>query len=1065
MGRRSPRLARTAIVALLWPEESEPRARRRLNQLLYSLKKQVRDPTPFIAKGDELVRLSPPFFSDLDEFESALEQRAFLTCAKLVECRFLGMLEGSLTRELEDWIDTRRMDLQRRLRRGAERRWNECEQAGDWEHACETVEALQTLDPFNEDFLRMEMEARAKMGFAWEAEAVFSDFQEMMAEVGGRPWTPSEKTQILLEEIRRLVTDSGDLPSPKTPKTQPEPPLQGRDEEKVHLRNTLRKVPHQHLQGVLLSGEAGIGKTRVIREALGGLRAEGKQVFFAGTAELEKMIPLNPLIEVFGGDLAGQVLRALEEPWRTVLFGVMPGHYPGEGPIPEAPHIQPGSVPRRLYEAFHQLLLALTAQEPLVLVLEDLQWADETTISVLEFLIRRWDQGRLQLLISTRSEEIRRNPVLAGFLENLRLDENFLEIILEDLDPESSDALIQNLSPKVLGIRELSHLRSLAGGNPFFLIELTLEFLAGRIDPAVRPQETLSIPLSIRQVLRRRLSQLSEDAELTLGTLAVFGKPLDVPGLARIGRLPGSKCLAGLDQLHRFRLVEWLGAEVSLRHELIRQTVYQDLGDSRRSLLHERVARYLLRTREMPPPDELAVHFHHSPAKAEAKHYATEAAARAEASGAVAEALHFLRIAREYSEEPGEVTDLIGKMGHLNYLHQNLNEAAPLLELAAQRFRREGREGEALEAEIERIDCLAEMGRLPHGECLEELQRAKDAAQGSGRWRSFHNALDVEAHLFASKGDLAGVRGVVDQARVFAKKGSPGAQSKAQTIMALNIYFGSHTAALKAAREAVSVAKTTDDNDLALTALNRLILVLHYQGRLHTPEGLAAQKEAEMRLVTCGDLGLKFYVRLNMAVWHLEIGELPQALTAFDTVRKVVHGIKARRPQTMLKLNLGELGLLSFDFSAARESYANAEKSLTPASPHFYQILINAGLGLCALHEGDLGEARRRESVLPTQQGFWTFDPTIVTTFRAKMLLRRRDSEGAVALIERVRADIQDRFVPAWLRLTLEQCRIQKRTDPSKVTLLSAEGFKVAQRLDLTERSRQFQRVGLTGLS
>ena len=1028
-GTAEPRLARTTVLSRLWPDESKPRARRRLNQLLYSLKKQVPDPTPFIAKGDELVQCSPPFLSDLAEFESALEQRAFLTCAKLVERQFLGMLEESLPRELEDWIASRQLELQRLLRRGAERQWKECEQAGEWEHACEAVEALQTLDPFNEDLLRMEMEARAKWGFSWEAEAVFSDFSEQMEEAEGNPWTPSEKTQALLEEIRRLVADSGNLRSPKARRTQPEPPLLGREDEKAHLRNTLRKTPHQSLQGIVLSGEAGIGKTRLILEALAELQLEGKQIFHGGAAELEKMIPLNPLIEVFRSEQTGQVLRTLAEPWRTVLFGVMPGHYPGKGPIPEAPQIQPGSVPRRLYEAFHQLLLALTAQDPVVLVLEDLQWADETTLSVLEFLIRRWDRGNLQFLISTRSEEIRRNPVLAGFLENLHSDENFLEITLEDLDPESSGALIQHLSQRPLDATHVSHLRSLAGGNPFFLIELTLEFLAGRLDPGVRPQEILSIPLSIRQVLRRRLSQLSEDADLALGTLAVFGKPLDMPGLSRIGRLPGSKCLSGLDQLEEFRLVEWLGGEVSVPHELIRQTVYQDMGDSRRSWLHERVARHLLRTRENPPPDELAVHFHHSPAKVEAKHYATEAALRAEASGAVAEALHFLRIAREYSEEPREITDLIGKMGHLNYLHQSLDEAAPLLELAAQRFRREGREGEALEAEIERIDCLAEMGRLPHGECLEELQRAKGAAQDSERWRSFHNALDVEAHLFDSRGDLAGVRGVVDQARVFAEKGKPGAQSKAQTIMALNIYFGSHTAALKAAREAVSIAKTTADNDLAVTALNRLILVLHYQGKLHTPEGRSAQKEAEMRLVTCGDLSLKFYVRLNMAVWHLEIGELPQALAAFDAVRKVVHGIKARRPQTMLKLNLGELGLLSFDFSAARQSYGNAEESLTPASPHFYKVLINAGLGLCALHEGDLGEARRRESELPTQQGFWTFDPTIVTTFRARMLLRRRDSEGAVALIERVREDIRDRFVPAWLRLTLEQCRTQKRNN------------------------------------
>jgi DNA-binding SARP family transcriptional activator/anti-anti-sigma regulatory factor len=1057
-GSPKPNLPRTTALAHLWPAENPQKARRCLNQLLYSLKKKVPGPPPFTTRGDELLRFSPPFSSDFAEFESALEQHAFPTCAKLLEQEFLGGIEHSVTREMEDWVDTRRQELRRVLRRGAERRWIECERAGDWEEACEAAEALQTLDPTNEGLLRRVMEGRAKMGLPWEADAAFSDFSDRMSTADLGPWTPAADTQALLDEIRSLVSDQGKLPSTGTLQAQPNPPLLGREEEKGRLRKTLRKTPAQALHGILLSGEAGIGKTRLIREALTGFPLEGKRVLYGGAAELEQMIPLNPLIEVFRGDQAGQALRALEEPWRTVLFGVMPSHYLGEGPIPEAPQIQPGSVPRRLYEAFHQLLLALTAQGPLILALEDLQWADDTTLSVLEFLIRRWDQGNLQFLLSNRSEEVRRNPVLGQLLENLRLDENFLEINLGDLDAAASEALIQHLSPKPLDASELSYLRSLAGGNPFFLIELTLEFLAGRLDPGVKPQEILSIPLSIRQVLRRRLSQLSQDAERALGTLTVFGRPLDIPGLARIGRLPGSKCLAGLDQLHQFRLVTSLGSEFTVPHELIRQTVYQDLGESRKLWLHERVARYLLRTRENPPPDELAVHFHRASAKPEAKHYSTEAANRAEASGAVAEALRFLRIAREYSEEPGEVTDLIGRMGHLNYLHQNLDEATPLLELASQRFRREGREGKALEAEIERIDCLAETGRLPHGDCLEELQRVKSAATVSGRWRTFHKALDVEAHLFDSKGDLKGVRTVLEQAQVNANKGDLEARCKAQTIIALNIYFGSPTGALAAARKAVEIANTTSDNDLALTALNRLILVLHYQGRLQTPEGQSTLADAEKRLLTCGDLSLRFNVRLNMAVWHLEIGQLPQALMAFETVRKVVHGIRVRRPQIMLQLNLGELGLLSFDVPFAKRSYANAEDLLTPTSPPFFRVLINAGLGLCALHEGNLGEARRREAEIPTQLGFWTFDPTTVTTFRAKMLLKRRDLGGAVALLDSVRAEIRERFIPAWLRLTLEQCRILKRADPEGVDRLAAEGRKVAEEFDLKERARQFQR-------
>ena len=204
----------------------------------------------------------------------------------------------------------------------------------------------------------------------------------------------------------------------------------------------------------MVSGEAGIGKTRLINEALHGLPIDGQRVFSAQSAELERLIPLNPLIEALGGPKVGDVLRKLEEPWRTVLYGVMPGHFPGDGPIPEAPHIQPGSVPRRLFEAFYQLLLSLVDEGPVTLVLEDLQWADDTTLSVLDFLVRRWDHGQLQLLVSARAEEIRKNPALGRFLENFRVQVDFHEIPLPELEPPDSEALIRHLAPPIPDARK-----------------------------------------------------------------------------------------------------------------------------------------------------------------------------------------------------------------------------------------------------------------------------------------------------------------------------------------------------------------------------------------------------------------------------------------------------------------------------------------------------------------------------------------------------------------------------------------------------------------------------------
>ena len=290
------------------------------------------------------------------------------------------------------------------------------------------------------------------------------------------------------------------------------------------------------------------------------------------------------------------------------------------------------------------------------------------------------------------------------------------------------------------------------------------------------PQDIVPIPVSIRQVLDRRLSQLSPEAERVLGSLSVLSRPIETSALARITQLPGPDCIAGLDQLHQFRFVTGRGGKVVVSHELVRHTFYQSLTDSRRAWLHHRAAKHILRTRKPVPSDELALHFHRAGSSEEAKTYATEAADHAEASGAVSEALRFLRIAREHSTDPTVVADLIGRMGHLNYKHQNLEEAAPLLELAAQRFRRQGHQAKALRAEVERIDCLAQRGLLPLTECLEELNRLKDETRAVGEWGTHTKALDVEVHRLDHAGHQEAVVSVLREAKRMLRKRGGGSQ-------------------------------------------------------------------------------------------------------------------------------------------------------------------------------------------------------------------------------------------------------------------------------------------------
>jgi DNA-binding SARP family transcriptional activator/tetratricopeptide (TPR) repeat protein len=1048
-------LERSRVVALLWPDSDQTKARKCLSQLIYILRARIGNHPVFWTRGEDIHWSGIREESDLLQFEADLRNGNLPACAQRLEMGFLPRLAATSNRQFSAWMESREAELRRSLRSRAELSWLEAKREEDWDGARTASETLLRLFPLDEERLQRVLESRAKTGPPEEAEEAAHEFRIRFEEAHGHSWKPNPTSMRLLNEIESLtVPDAGRTAGTRLAPI-PEPPFLGRSSEKAELRASLTSVPRKALPATLVIGEAGIGKSRLIREALRGISLDGYRVFSAGLGELEQMIPLNPLIEAFSTPRVGATVREMDEPWRTVLLGVMPSHYAGKHPLPEAPHIQPGSVPRRLFEAFHQLFLALVEDRPVILVLEDLHWADETTLSLLEFLIRRWDRGGLHMVFSVRSEEANRASVLTRFIENLRTIDRFLEISLTDLDGSASEALIENLCPGARGAGSVRYLRSLAGGNPFFLIELTLEFLAGRLEPEViLPQDSVSIPLSILQVLQRRLSQLSEDAERILEVLAVFNRPLKLSGLARITRLSGAKCLAGLDQLHEFRMVVSHDTE-EIRHELIRQTVYQKLNPSRRALLHERVARYILSRREKTPPDELAVHFHRAGATAEAAKYSIQAADRAETSGAIPEALRFLGMAREHSRDPEEVANLVGRMGRLNYLHQDFDKAAPLLELASQRFRRQGKTLEALRAEVQHIDSLAQNGQIPHEDCLEELQRLKGEAKRFGDWGVFTLALDVEIHRLDHKGDILGVERVLREARMCANLGGPDARCQARSILALNVYYGSPKEALTAAREAVAISLETQDADLQLHALNRLIVALLYQGRLGSLEGIEAFRLAEPRLQRTGDIILKFFVRLNKAVGLLEAGELAAAQTAFASAESVINGTKAIHALVTLLLNMGELYLASHDHVAASQHYSRAQALLTASSPEASRTIINAGLGVCALRSGDLSQARLREANLPPIPPLWTFDPFVVVSFKASMLKKRGDWGSADRLLAEVAKDVRPRLVTAWIKLSIVRADLWKRLDPEKATRIAERALPVAAELSLSARVSQ----------
>ena len=1052
-------IPRARVRSLLWKDGDHRRSRRRLSQLLYQTNQRVGHTPLILSEEDLLIPNSEVTRCDLASFQDMRKERRLRSANLLLRAGFLGNLQRTPTRAFEDWLDARRVALRSMLRDAAAATWSDCERSEQWHEAREAAEVLSDLDPAEEGVLRHVMWSRAITGAVQEAVAAYQSFSERArASSGATEWSPAPESLAMYSRIQGLDDPTDDARGVKDPEEDLDPPLCGRSKEIASLSRCFASLPQGPLSTVLVSGEAGIGKTRLVEESLKGAPLRGIRVFQARSAEIERDIPLNPILEALNQPEVESVLTRLDEPWRAILLGLMPQFHHGGGPIPEAPYIQPDRMPPRLFEAFSHLFAELVAEGPVVLFLDDLQWADDTSLAVLEALRGRWASGRLFLVAAFRPESrYVGEGSLERFLASLREGKGVEEIQLEDLSDDASRELVHLVAKRSVSQRDQDAICALGGNNPFFLIELTLEHLAGRLTTDLHHADMVPLPLSITQVLVRRFAELSETAAQVLNLMAVLDEPVTFREVAVIAELDKRSCVAAVEQLQTLRLTRRFDQGVRIKHELIRQTVYGRLSEPRKAWLHERVAQHLLNRPEPLPIGQLALHFHHAGVGDQALHFSLKASAAAETSGAVAEAARYLEIAREHARDPEEAAVIIGKLGHLHYLHRNLSEAAPILELACPRLRAHGRIPEALSYEVERADAISHGDAAPIRDVIEELQRIKEEARNRELWDIITKALDVEIHILDRVADIQGTQRVLREAEDLLDVSSPEARCSAHSILALHLFFGSPELALSSARTAVQLAEEHGLRQELLSASNRLMVVLLHNGLLGTSSGMSLVATAEESARYSGDLFLRFNLRVNVGVYHLEVGEYEQAMQAFERARKVVAGTAAKDAHLILECNLGELEFCRGDFELASLHFTRGEALLDAASPIRLRRMVKAGLGLTAMTTGDLRTAREMEEQVGLLPDYWYFDPYLLATFKARMRWHRGDRRSAILLLRQTGEAVRGRLVTSWLNLRLEESRLLRRVDMSEARQVAEEALGVARELGLSVRIREFQ--------
>jgi DNA-binding winged helix-turn-helix (wHTH) protein/RecA/RadA recombinase len=331
---------------------------------------------------------------------------------------------------------------------------------------------------------------------------------------------------------------------------------------------------------LLIAGEPGIGKTRVCEEVARSANARGLSVATGRCLESEGAPPLWPW---------RQLLRTLLADPRALALDAASELAPSAG----APEQADEHARFRWLDALARFVRALAAEQPLLLVLEDLHWADDASLLALRFLASEIGEARALLLATYRDVDVRRSHPLARTLGALARERSCERVQLRGLDAAAVSALVEaqlgdDASPELARtIFEMTE------GNPFFVKEIA------RVVSKLPPRDgraALALPQSVRDAIGRRLEALSPHANEQLRAAAVLGRAFDSALLARITDAPAEAVLDSLGEALDagvLRESEERIAHYTFAHALIRQTLYEELRAPQRVRLHQRAAEAL----------------------------------------------------------------------------------------------------------------------------------------------------------------------------------------------------------------------------------------------------------------------------------------------------------------------------------------------------------------------------------------------------------------------------------------------------------------------------------------
>jgi DNA-binding SARP family transcriptional activator len=624
---RAAPVSREYLAFLLYPDDEESAARAKLRATLSELPKILPRADGFVTVDTEKVAWNPDadVWLDVDAFEEASNDRSRLAEA-------IDLYRGDLLPEIYDeWLDAIRERYRNAYLRCLTERVSQARQNANLALAIETARRVLAVDPWREDVVRRIIAMRYESGDGAGALSEYAAFaKRLRAEMDAEPML---ETTAVAEGVARGQAPSdedGRLEGPVIARGSAVLPFIGRRDEMERLLETWSRAARGRGVCAFVGGESGIGKSRMGLEFAHAVEDRGGRVLI-GTTSSPEAVPYESIVDALRSALA--LVAALKPSMALASVAALLPELHARIGLPEIPRLDGESERIRLFESLFRCIASLAAQRPLLLLLEDLHWAQPATLELLQFLLRRVSGVPVMIVVTYRDEETPRMHALHRLRREARASAGAQSLWLSRLSVSDVEELRKTLPD--MGDRPAETLIVASQGNPFFLTQLVVE---------VREDERAA-PASLEAVVARRIERLSEGARTAAEIAACIGDRFSRDAVREVSAWDETALSDALDELLDRRIIREAAGrgflEYAFAHHLLYETIARAVPPKDAAIRRRRVARvleglYPERFSELSA--SLAAHYECAGDAANAARCYLEAARRSISIGALQEA-------------------------------------------------------------------------------------------------------------------------------------------------------------------------------------------------------------------------------------------------------------------------------------------------------------------------------------------------------------------------------------------------------------------------------------------